>query len=59
MGNTDDCIDEYIDEYNDINIIKNIEIDVENIIDKYSCQGYGAIDIARVIYNWCYKQYHT
>ena len=55
MGNSGDCIDEY----NDINIIKNIEIDVENIIDKYSCQGYGAIDIARVIYNWCYRQYHT
>jgi len=48
----------FIDDYEDINIIKYIENDIEQLIEKYlKLYGYQDKEIARVISNYCYKQY--
>lgn len=48
----------FIDDYDDINIIKDIEYDIEQLIEKYQkLYGYQDKGIAGVISNYCYKQY--
>ena len=50
----------FMDDYDDINIIKDIEYDVEQLVLKYQkLYGYQDKEIAAVISDYCYKQYRV